>query len=91
MAIKCCGPSPCCTCENEPRSVDSCMCGCAYLNGGFPIFIGQLFSLFSGLLSVGAMIDCSFATIDPTTLDLGGGLEIEAGGVGFIFVQKTDG
>lgn len=91
MAIKCCGPSPCCSCKAEPQSVDSCMCGCAYLNGGGPIFLGQFFSLMAGLLSVGTIIDCSFATIDETTLDLGDGLTIKAGGVGFIFVQKTDG
>lgn len=67
------------------------MCGCAYLNGGWPIFFGQFFSLMAALLSVGTIIDCSFATIDETTIDLGEDLQIEAGGVGFIFVQKSDG
>ena len=67
------------------------MCGCAHLNGGMPLFFVQFFSLMAGLLSVGSMVDCSFATIDPTLLDLGDGLEIEAGGIGFLFVQKTDG
>ena len=44
------------------------MCGCAYLNGGGPIFLGQFFSLMAGLLSVATIIDCSFATIDPILL-----------------------
>eukprot|EP00531_Pseudo-nitzschia_arenysensis_P002763 CAMPEP_0116153114 /NCGR_PEP_ID=MMETSP0329-20121206/21048_1 /TAXON_ID=697910 /ORGANISM="Pseudo-nitzschia arenysensis, Strain B593" /LENGTH=291 /DNA_ID=CAMNT_0003649953 /DNA_START=188 /DNA_END=1065 /DNA_ORIENTATION=+ len=65
--------------------------GAAYLNGGWPIFLGQFFSLMAGLLSVGTIIDCSFATIDETTIDLGEDLQIEAGGVGFLFVQKSDG
>ena len=85
-----CGPSRCFTCD-EPRSMDACMCGCAYLNGGWPIFLGQFFSLMAGLLSVGTIIDCSFATIDEPTIDLGEDLQIEAGGVGFLFVQKSDG
>jgi len=91
MGKHCCGPSRCFTCDEEPRSMDACMCGCAYLNGGWPIFCGQFFSLVAGLLSVGAIIDCSFATIDETVIDLGEGLEIEASGVGFLFVQKSDG
>ena len=67
------------------------MCGCAYLNGGMSLSFVLFFSLMAGLLSVGSMVDCSFATIDPTILALGDGLEIEAGGVGFLFVQKTNG
>lgn len=55
------------------------------------IFVAQFFGLLGGLLSVGSMIDCSFATIDPTTFDMESGLEIESMGVGFIFFQKTDG
>lgn len=86
-----CGPSTCFTCKDKPTSMDACMCGCAYLNGNGAIFLVQLFGLMGSLLSVGSMIDCSFATIDPKTFDLGGGLEIEAMGVGFFFFQKADG
>jgi hypothetical protein len=88
----CCGPSTCFTCKDEPTSMDACMCGCAYLNGNGAIFLAQLFALLGSLLTVGSMIDCSFARIDPSvTFDLGGGLEIEATGVGFFFFQKADG
>ncbi len=67
------------------------MCGCSHLNGGMPLFFAQYFSLMAGILSVGSMVDCSFATIEPTLLDLGEELEIEAGGIGFLFIQRTDG
>lgn len=90
-SMGCCRPSTCCTCIDESTKVDDCMCGCAYLNGPLAIFVGQFFTLVGGLLSVGSMIDCSFATIDPYTFDLNDGLEIESMGVGFIFFQKSDG
>ena len=69
------------------------MCGCAYLNGGRAILVGQVFTLFGGLLSLGSMIDCSFATIDPITIDLEDeDLEIDSiVGVGFLFFQKPNG
>jgi len=64
------------------------MCGCGYLNGSLAMSVAQIFTLLGGLLSVASMIDCSFVTIDPTTIALEGGLEIESIGVGFIFFQK---
>ena len=67
------------------------MCGCGYLNGSGAICGVQFFTFVGGLLSLGSLFDCSFATIDPTTFDLEDGLEIDGMGVGFIFFQKEDG
>lgn len=84
----CCRPSACCTCEDYPNSLDACMCGCGYLNGSMAICSAQFFTLIGGLLSVASLIDCSFVSIDPTTITLESGLEIDSIGAGFVFFQK---
>ena len=86
----CCRPSACCTCEDYPNSVDACMCGCGYLNGSMAICSAQFFSFIGALLAVASLIDCSFVAIDPTTITLEDGLEIDSVGVGFIFFQKEN-
>lgn len=67
------------------------MCGCGFLNGGMAILVVQFFTLMGSLLSLGSLVDCSFATIDTITLNLNDELEIDVIGVGLLFFQKIDG
>lgn len=76
---------------NKPTTTDACMCGCGFLNGGMAILVVQFFTLMGSLLSLGSLVDCSFATIDTITLNLNDELEIDVIGVGLLFFQKIDG
>lgn len=87
----CCGPSECCTFQDFPNTTDTCMCGCGYLNGSLSICTAQFFTLLGALLSLASLIDCSFVSIDPTTIVLEGEVEIDSIGMGFIFFQRDTG
>ena len=54
--------------EKTSRKIDACMCGCGYLNGGRPMAMAQFFLIVGGLLSVGSLVDCSYARIDGDSL-----------------------
>eukprot|EP00529_Nitzschia_sp_RCC80_P027863 CAMPEP_0113484076 /NCGR_PEP_ID=MMETSP0014_2-20120614/23771_1 /TAXON_ID=2857 /ORGANISM="Nitzschia sp." /LENGTH=257 /DNA_ID=CAMNT_0000377659 /DNA_START=128 /DNA_END=901 /DNA_ORIENTATION=+ /assembly_acc=CAM_ASM_000159 len=90
MPSSCCTPSTCCGCQQEAPARDSCMCGCAYLNGPFQVMCAQCLTFAGAWLSFAALGDCAFAEI-KSPLNVIPGIDFAAQRVGFITFEGPNG